>query len=52
MGKFEGKLVYITLKHQHIWGCPVYMINDWLQNSTVAGLYKWNLCACVVIFLG
>ena len=40
MEKFSGTAMDITLKHQHTLGCPVYIIDDRLQNATPNGLSK------------
>ena len=45
-------IIGITLKHQHKWGCPVYVLDDRLQNSNITGLPKWDTHAHVVIYLG
>ena len=41
MKKFSGTTTYITLKNHHIWGCPVYVMNEVLQGN-IAGLSKWG----------
>ena len=46
-----GKITGITLKHHQSWGCPVYMLNDWLQSSNLPGLSKWDPCAHEIIYL-
>ena len=40
MEEVSGTEIDITLKHQHTSGCPVYIIDDRLQNATPNGLSK------------
>ena len=42
----------ITLKHQHLWSCPVYMLGTWIKNPNITDLPKWDPPACLVIYLG
>eukprot|EP00957_Ditylum_brightwellii_P100186 7635482-Ditylum_brightwellii.AAC.1 len=46
----DTKLVQ-DLKNEHTWGCPIYVLDQKLQDGT-EGLPKWNPRACIGINLG
>ena len=40
MEKFSSTTTDISIKNNHTWGCPVYVLDEILQGS-IAGLPKW-----------
>ena len=52
MEHFAGNTADITLKHQHKWGCPFYILDARLQNISTSRLLKWDLRVCAVIYCG
>ena len=39
--KFAGKIIDISLKNHHTWGCQVYVLDGIFQGN-ISGLTKWE----------
>ena len=48
--KYAGTTTDITLKNNHIWGCPVYVFDAIFQGN-IAGLIKWLTLSRAGIYL-
>ena len=51
MKSFSWITMYITIKHKHTWGCPVYVLDDMLKKSNIPGLSKWYPLLHTIIYL-
>ena len=49
--KFSVTTTYITLKNQHIWGYPVYVLYARLKGN-IDGITKWKPHSRSLIYLG